>query len=112
MAGRIDAKLAELGITLPTPPAPIANYVPYVVTGNLVVRLRPGAGGGRQDRDTGKVGQGVTVEQGKAAARLCLHQRAGASEGGVRRRPGSRAARRAAGRLHRRARPSSPSTRR
>ena len=37
MAGRIEAKLAELGITLPRPMPPIANYVPYVVTGNLVV---------------------------------------------------------------------------
>ena len=37
MAGRIEAKLAEIGITLPRPMAPIANYVPYVVTGNLVV---------------------------------------------------------------------------
>jgi enamine deaminase RidA (YjgF/YER057c/UK114 family) len=33
----IDAKLAELGITLPTPAAPIANYVGYVVSGDLVV---------------------------------------------------------------------------
>ena len=36
MAGKIEAKLAELGITLPTPIAPIANYVPAVTTGNLV----------------------------------------------------------------------------
>lgn len=37
MAGVIDAKLAELGIELPDAPAPAANYVPYVITGNLVV---------------------------------------------------------------------------
>ena len=37
MAGRIEAKLAELDISLPQPMAPIANYVPYVVTGTLVV---------------------------------------------------------------------------
>ncbi len=37
MAGRIEQRLTELGITLPTPAAPIANYVPFVVTGNLVV---------------------------------------------------------------------------
>ena len=37
MAGRIDARLAELGITLPTPAAPVANYVPFVRTGDLVV---------------------------------------------------------------------------
>ena len=37
MAGQVETRLAELGITLPRPMAPIANYVPYVVTGNLVV---------------------------------------------------------------------------
>ena len=37
MPGRIELTLAELGITLPSPMPPIANYVPYVVTGNLVV---------------------------------------------------------------------------
>jgi enamine deaminase RidA (YjgF/YER057c/UK114 family) len=36
MAGRIDATLAALGITLPTPMPPIANYVPYVIAGDLV----------------------------------------------------------------------------
>ena len=37
MPGRIDMKLAELGITLPRPMPPIANYVPYAVTGSLVI---------------------------------------------------------------------------
>ena len=36
MAGRIDSKLAELGIELPNPKAPVANYVPFVRTGNLL----------------------------------------------------------------------------
>jgi len=36
MTGRIDAKLKALGIDLPSPPAPVASYVPYVRTGNLV----------------------------------------------------------------------------
>ena len=36
MAGRIDARLKELKIELPDAPAPAANYIPYVVTGNLV----------------------------------------------------------------------------
>ena len=44
MAGRIEAKLAELGIMLPLPMQPMANYVPYVQTGNLVVGVC-GAGG-------------------------------------------------------------------
>ena len=36
MTGRIDARLADLGITLPNAPAPAANYVPWVISGNLV----------------------------------------------------------------------------
>ena len=70
MAGRIDAKLAELGITLPTPAAPVANYVPFVRTGDLVV-----ISGQLPMQDgklavTGKLTEGVTLEQGVAAARL------------------------------------------
>ena len=36
MTGAIDARLAELGIEIPEAPLPAANYVPWVVTGNLV----------------------------------------------------------------------------
>ena len=36
MAGKIDARLAELGIAIPEPRTPSANYIPFVVTGNLV----------------------------------------------------------------------------
>ncbi len=36
MAGQIDARLKELGIELPDAPAPAANYVPYVVSGNQI----------------------------------------------------------------------------
>ena len=39
----IAARLTELGIALPTPAKPVANYVPYVVTGNLVVVYNLGA---------------------------------------------------------------------
>jgi enamine deaminase RidA (YjgF/YER057c/UK114 family) len=72
MAGRIEARLAELGIVLPTPAAPIANYVPYAVSGKLVVisgqiPLREG-----KVAFTGKVGQDLTPEQGQEAARLCF----------------------------------------
>ncbi len=72
MAGRIEARLAELGITLPTPAAPIANYVPFNVSGNLVVvsgqiPLKDG-----KIAVTGKVGAGVSMEDGVAAARLCF----------------------------------------
>jgi enamine deaminase RidA (YjgF/YER057c/UK114 family) len=72
MAGRIDAKLAELGITLPTPMAPVANYVPFVVSGDLVfVSGQVPAQDGKVAM-TGKVAAELSVEQGQAAARLCL----------------------------------------
>ena len=72
MAGVIEAKLQELGITLPSPMAPLANYVPSTTTGNLVV-----VSGQVPARDgkvavTGKLGAGVTVAQATEAARLCF----------------------------------------
>lgn len=72
MAGRIDAKLAELGITLPTPAAPVANYVPFVRTGELVVISGQIPLEGGKVTFTGKVGDGVSLEDGVAAARLCF----------------------------------------
>jgi len=72
MAGRIETKLAELGITLPRPMAPIANYVPYAVTGNLVVVSGQVPAVDGRIAVTGKVGQGLSLEQGREAARLCF----------------------------------------
>ncbi len=68
----IDTRLAELGITLPAAMAPVANYVPYAVTGNLVVisGQLPAVDG--KVAVTGKVGVDVSVEQGQHAARLCF----------------------------------------
>ncbi|MEM6824305.1 MAG: RidA family protein [Pseudomonadota bacterium] len=70
MAGHIEERLSELGITLPDAPAPAANYVPYVQTGNLVhvsgqVAMENGA------FVTGKLGQTMDAEDGAKAARLC-----------------------------------------
>ena len=72
MAGTIEQKLASLGIMLHEPTAPIANYVGFVRTGNLLfvsgqVCLDP------QGKliAKGKLGAGVSVEQGNAAARGC-----------------------------------------
>ncbi len=65
----IDQKISELGLDLPEPSAPVANYVPYVISGNLVFvsgqisKIGDNAIGGR-------LGEGLTVEQGQAAARL------------------------------------------
>jgi enamine deaminase RidA (YjgF/YER057c/UK114 family) len=72
MAGRIEARLKELGIELPQPATPMANYIPFNVTGNIVVvsgqvPLRDG-----KIAYTGKVGAGLGLEDGRAAARLCL----------------------------------------
>lgn len=72
MAGRIETRLAELGITLPSPTVPIANYVPYVVAGNLVV-----ISGQIPMRDgrvifTGKISQGNSINDGQDAAQLCF----------------------------------------
>jgi enamine deaminase RidA (YjgF/YER057c/UK114 family) len=67
---RIDARLQELGITLPNPPAPVAAYVPFVIAGKLVFvsgQVSVDAQGGIK----GKLGDTIEVEQGQAAARLC-----------------------------------------
>ena len=72
MTGRIEATLAELGITLPRPMQPIANYVPYVVTGNLVAVSGQVPAIDGKIAITGKVSWGVSVEQAKDAARLCF----------------------------------------
>src|SRR3977135_2186237 len=72
MPGRVELKLAELGISLPTPMPPIANYVPYVVTGNLVVVSGQVPAIDGKIAITGKVGDGVSIHRGKEAARLCF----------------------------------------
>ena len=68
---RIEDRLKELAITLPTPPAPVASYVPYVVTGNLAyisgqVTLSDGA-----LNYVGTVGNEISLDDAKDAARLC-----------------------------------------
>lgn len=64
-----EQKLRELGITLPTPQKPIANYVPAVRAGNLI--FMSGKGPSKPDGTyiTGKVGSELTIEQGYEAAR-------------------------------------------
>ena len=66
----IEDRLAALGITLPVPVAPVANYVPFVRIGDLVHisgQVSVDASGGIK----GLVGQDVDLETGQAAARLC-----------------------------------------
>src|SRR5271170_5424895 len=71
MAGTVEKKLGELGITLTAPAAPVANYVPFVRTGNLLMVS------GQICLDAGKLvakgqlGAGVSIEDGQKAARAC-----------------------------------------
>ncbi len=68
--GKVESRLHELGINLPTPPAPVASYVPYVIVGKLVHvsgQVSVDSTGGIK----GKLGADIEVEEGQAAARLC-----------------------------------------
>lgn len=69
--GQIDKRLAELGITLPTPAKPIANYVPWVRTGNQVFISGQGPLLDGKILYTGALGNGVSIEDGAKSARLC-----------------------------------------
>lgn len=71
MTGRIDKRLTELGLDLPDAPAPVANYVPFVVTGNLVSISGQVTLGPTGLQYIGKLGRDFNVEEGQAAARLC-----------------------------------------
>jgi enamine deaminase RidA (YjgF/YER057c/UK114 family) len=71
MAGRIKARLAELGLVLPTGAAPVANYVPFVISGSLVFVSGQVTVGPNGLEYVGIVGKDFDVDQGKKAARLC-----------------------------------------
>ena len=67
-----EAKLKELGVTLPDPPKPVANYVPVVRVGDLLF-----LSGVLPSRDgqlvmTGKLGQDLSIEQGMEASRIAV----------------------------------------
>jgi enamine deaminase RidA (YjgF/YER057c/UK114 family) len=66
----IESRLAEMGITLPDAPAPAANYVPFVVVGNIV---HVSGQISRNDAGliTGRLGDNMDVDQGAAAAKSC-----------------------------------------
>ncbi|MFS8038416.1 RidA family protein [Xanthobacter sp. AM11] len=71
MTSSIDSKLAELGITLPTPTPPLANYVPVVRTGNLLFVSGQVSIDAAGKIMAGKLGAGVDIDTGREAARLC-----------------------------------------
>ncbi len=66
-----ESRLTDLGITLPTPAAPAANYVPFVRTGNLVFVSGQIPVGPKGIEFVGKLGLDTDLETGRAAARLC-----------------------------------------
>lgn len=70
MSGKYETRLAELGVTLPAAPAPAANYVPYVIVGDMVY-VSGQISGDANGRINGKLGDNFTVEQGQAAAKTC-----------------------------------------
>jgi len=71
MAGKIEDKLASLGIVLPAMTAPLANYVPARRHGGQVYISGQVPAEGGKDKFTGKLGSDYSVEEGQAAARLC-----------------------------------------
>ena len=66
----IDTRLAELGIDLPEPVAPVANYVPFVRTGNQVF-ISGQISIGKDGLVKGTLGGDMDIAAGQAAARLC-----------------------------------------
>src|SRR5512144_133461 len=71
MAGKVEARLKELGVVLPAAPAPAANYVPWVVSQGMAfiagqIPIQDG-----KPTFVGKLGREFTIEQGQQAARLC-----------------------------------------
>lgn len=71
MTGKIDARLVELGIELPNPAAPAANYVPYTVSGNTVYISGQITMLNGELKYVGRVGDDISNEQAIQAARLC-----------------------------------------
>ena len=66
----IDTRLADLGIDLPEPVAPVANYVPFVRTGNQVF-ISGQVSIGAEGLVKGTLGGDMDIAAGQAAARLC-----------------------------------------
>lgn len=70
MTSAIETRLANLGVTLPAAPAPAANYVPFVQTGDLVF-VSGQISNGPDGLILGRLGDGMDVAAGAAAAKAC-----------------------------------------
>ena len=71
MSGKVEARLASLGITLPTAPNPVANYVPSFLAGNLLFISGQISKAGDGRLLAGRVGADLDVANGREAARFC-----------------------------------------
>lgn len=71
MTRRIEKRLIELGLTLPNASAPVANYVPAVESQGLLYLSGQIPRGPEGPKFLGRLGAGLSVEEGAAAARLC-----------------------------------------
>jgi len=70
MSNSYEARLTELGVTLPDAPAPAANYVPYVISGDLVF-VSGQISNGPDGLIIGKLGENMGVAAGAVAAKTC-----------------------------------------
>lgn len=71
MTGKIEARLDELGIELPQAPTPAANYIPFVVAGNLVFVAGQVTVENGEVKFKGRLGEDMDIDEGYQAARLC-----------------------------------------
>lgn len=68
--GHIDDRLKELGVTLPTPPEPVASYAPFVKSGSLIF-ISGQISQGPDGLIKGCVGEDIDIAAGQTAARAC-----------------------------------------
>ncbi|MGE5511277.1 MAG: RidA family protein [Bacteroidota bacterium] len=71
MSDTIEARLKALGLSLPAAPAPVANYVPFCVTGELLFISGQIARAADGSVITGKLGADIDVARGREAAKIC-----------------------------------------
>ncbi len=71
MSMNVEARLAQVGLSLPDPPSPAANYVPYAIAQGLIYIAGQAPVLDGKYQSVGRVGAEVTLEAAQAAARLC-----------------------------------------
>jgi len=71
MTATIEERLAALGLSLPEAPAPVANYVPYLISGELLFISGQVSKAPDGTMITGRLGDGLSIEDAQRAARYC-----------------------------------------